>query len=505
VQFLIILAIGMVMASDRMESPFIFASRLPGAVAIITSVLALVLIWIRTIRQKIFRELETGRLPIDLIQKTYVRAQHGLRVLALLGQALLIFGTDWPALVRSVVGTHVAGLDEFVMLIPFLLWIMAGYLFLYPADRAIRESMIGHMLYLSEPVHPIWTRGQYLAFQLQFQLLLMGLPLLFIIAAKDLIDIPRAAIVAWSRSVLAPWHLQVFGDLVPEMILAIVAGLVFLMAPFLVKWVWRAKSLPQGELRDSLVRLGKTANLKYRDILLWPTYGVIVNAAVVGFLGPMRYIMLSDGLIESLTDSQIDAVFGHEIGHVRLHHLPFFLVFAFASMGLIGLTGWELQLQFHLSQQTTEMIILSAVIAMWFGAFGYISRRFEAQSDLFGAQLLSSELDRGGCAYPNCLRHAIKTGPLMSVDPICMAGAELFSTALDRTAALNAVPRTARSWRHGSIQQRCAFVSKAAEHAPTLVGFEMQGWWIYLELLVAAAVTVAWGIYEVLRLPELTR
>jgi len=445
VQFLIILAIGMVMATDRLESPFIFMPGLSGAVAVITSFLALVLIWIRTVRNKIFVELETGRVPIDLIQKSYARAQHGLRILSLIGQVVLIFGTDWPALIRSVFGYHLAGLDELVMLLPFVLWIVAGYLFLYPADRAIRESMLGHMLYLSEPVHPIWSRRQYLAFQLQFQLLLMGLPLLFIVAAKDLIDIPRHQIVDYSRSLLTPWHLRAFADLVPEMLLAVVSGMIFIMAPFLVKWVWRARPLPDGELRRSLVRLGESAGLTYRDILLWPTYGVIVNAAVVGFFGPIRYIMLSDGLIESLTDGQIDAVFGHEIGHVRLHHLPFFLVFAFASMGLIGLAGWKMQVMFHLSEEMSEGMILLAIMGVWFGVFGFISRRFEAQSDLFGAQLLSSEFDRGGCTHPNCLRHALKVDSLLTADPVCLTGAELFSSALDRTASLNAVPRTAKS------------------------------------------------------------
>jgi STE24 endopeptidase len=215
--------------------------------------------------------------------------------------------------------------------------------------------------------------------------------------------------------------------------------------------------------------------------------------------------MLSDGLIESLTDGQIDAVFGHEIGHVRLHHLPFFLLFAFASMGMIGLAGWELQLHLHLSEQMSEAIILSAVIAVWFGAFGFISRRFEAQSDLFGAQVLSNEFDRTGCPHPNCLRHNSKIGQATSDDPICLSGAELFSSALERTASLNAVPRTARSWRHGSIHQRCNFVVRAAEHLPTLMGFQAQITWIKIILVLASAVTAVWGFYEMTRLPGMVR
>jgi STE24 endopeptidase len=500
VQFLILIAIGMVMVTDQVASPVIFAPHWSGAFAIIASVLALNLIWIRMARSKIFTELESGRLPIDLIQKTYIRAQNGLRVLALAGQVLLMFGTQWPALVRSVFGSHVAGLDELVMLIPFVAWIMGGYYFLYPADRAIREGMLGAMLYVGQPVHPIWTRRQYVAFQMQFQLLLIGLPLFLIIVAKDITEIWRREMVSFGGMLLAKVHLQMFAPLVPEGVLAVAAGIIFILAPFLVKWVWRARSLPAGELRNSLTRMGKNAGLWHRDILLWPTYGVIVNAAVVGLWGPVRYIMLSDGLIESLTDGQIEAVFGHEIGHVKLHHLPFFLVFAAGAMALIGLGGWELQFRLRLSAEMTEVIVMAAVMAVWFLAFGFISRRFEAQADLFGVKLLSRELDRGGCGQPGCLRHTLGAESMLGIEPLCICGAELFSSALDRTASLNAVPKTAKSWRHGSIANRCRFVIHSAEHLPTYLAFQMQIMWIKIVLVLTLAVSIALTLWWISQL-----
>jgi Zn-dependent protease with chaperone function len=492
----------MVMVTDHLESPMVFAMHWSGAFAIICSVLALILVWIRTARKKIFTELETGRLPIDLIQKTYVRAQHGLRVLALAGQVLLMFGTQWPDLVRSVFGVHIAGLDELVMLLPFITWIMGGYFFLYAADRAIREAMLGAMLYIGQPVHPIWTRTQYVAFQMQFQLLLIGFPLFLIIVAKDLVDIWRKELISLGAVVLSKVHLRMFAELTPDGLLAVIAGIIFIFAPFLVKWVWRARSLPAGELRTSLTRIGKNAGLWHRDVLLWPTYGVIVNAAVVGLWGPVRYIMLSDGLIESLTDGQIEAVFGHEIGHVKLHHLPFFLVFALTSMILIGLGGWQLQVQLGLSVQMTELVVLSAVMAVWFLAFGFISRRFEAQADLFGVKLLSGEFDRGGCTNPACLRHNGLGGDLLGAEPLCVTGAELFSSALDRTAGLNAVPKTARSWRHGSIAHRCRFVVHAAEHLPTYFAFRMQIWWIKIGLVLGLAASIFLTVWWISHLRE---
>jgi len=500
VQFLIILAFGMVMLTDQFASPVIIAPGFSGAVAVITAILALILIWIRLARKKIFLRLESGRLPLGSVQSTCIQAQHGLRILAIVGQGLLLFGTNWPSLVRSVIGKHTLGLDDLIILLPFILWLVAGYFFFYPADRAIRESMLGHMLDLSEPVHPIWTRWQYVDFQIRFQILLIGLPLMIIICAKDILDAYEPTLIAFCRPIFAFFNLRVFAANTPELILAACAGVIFLLSPFMIRLVWKTQSLPQGQLRTTLQRLAQNANLNYRDILLWPTYGVIVNAAVIGFLGPMRYILLSDGLIESLTDGQIEGVFGHEVGHVKLHHLTLLLLFAIVSMGLVGLAGWQIQISFHLSEQLTQMIVLGAIIAVWFIAFGYVSRKFEAQADLFGAQLLSREFDRGnGCGYPNCLRHQTSPEPTINTRKVCIAGSELFSSALDRTASLNAVPRSANSWRHGSIQQRCSFVIRCAEDFSTLVNFQASIWWIKISLLAGLAVCIVWGLSIVAR------
>jgi Zn-dependent protease with chaperone function len=505
VQFLIIIAFGMIMLTDQFESPMIFAPGLPGAFAIIASIFALQMVVIRAGRKKIFHDLEGGKLPLAAVQNSYMRSQNILRIFALIGQTLLIFGTQWPELVRQTVGTHLAGLDELIMVLPFMLWLIAGYFFIYPADRAIRETMVGQMLAISEPVHPVWTRWQYVDFQMRFQVLLIGAPLFLIVMAKDIVDIPaiKDHLVDFAQPILSQFGLGKFAAMTPEGALAVAAGCVFLFSPFLIKIIWKTKPLPAGELRDALMRSAQNANLKYRDILLWPTYGVIVNAAVVGFAGPMRYIMLSDGLIESLTDGQIEGVFGHEVGHVKLHHLPYLLFFAMASMGLIGLAGIELQMAFQLGDDLTQLIVLGAVMVVWYFAFGFVSRRFEAQADLFGAKLLSEEFDHNGCAYQNCLRHQPYTLTLTGERPLCIAGAELFSSALDRTAGLNAIPRKAKSWRHGSIFNRCTFVVRAAEHLPTLMSFQWQVRCIKIVLIVALVITAIWGIDLLARLNNL--
>jgi Zn-dependent protease with chaperone function len=492
----------MIMLTDRFESPIQIAPGLSGVVAIITSILALTMIWIRMIRKKIFHELEAGYLPIGSVQNIYIRGQNGMKILAMIGQTLLIFGTQWPKLVQNTFGTHFAGLDELIMILPFVSWLMTGYFFLYPADRAIRETMIGQMLAISEAVHPIWTRRQFLDFQLRFQLLLIGAPLMLIVAVKDIFDIPAVekVLMRIGLPVLQWFQLQKFADMIPEMALGVLAGIIFLFAPILIKIIWKTQPLPQGELRTSLERSAQLAGLKYKDILLWPTYGVIVNAAVVGFFAPIRYILLSDGLIESLTDGQIQGVFGHEIGHVKLHHLFYLLFFAMGSMGLIGLGVMELQMMFHLDPNTTQLIIIAAIMLVWFFAFGFVSRHFEAQADLFGAKLLSQEFDRIGCAYENCQRHRTAQETLLGDRPLCIGGAELFSSALDRTAGLNAIPRKANSWRHGSIYNRCTFVVRAAADFAVFQNFNFRIRCIKILLLVSLLATAVWGVNMIIKL-----
>lgn len=495
-QFLIIIAFGMIMLADQVHSPMIVAQNLSGAVMVITSILALELVFIRFGRKKIMRQLESGLLPLTKVQNQYMKIQNVIRLISLVGQFLLIFGTQWPMLVKDCLGRHTAGLDELILMLPFMLWIIAGYIFIYPADRAIRETMVGQMLAYSEPVHPIWSRWQYVDFQLRFQILLIGVPLFFIVMANDIFEIPviKDFLIKCATPIFHSFGLGKLVGMMPQGMTAVIAIVIFMISPFLIRIIWKTKPLPDGELRDALTRLARNAQLNYRDILLWPTYGVIVNAAVIGFFGRMRYIMLSDGLIESLTDGQIQGVFGHEVGHVKRHHLPFLLFFAVGSMGLIGLAGIQAQIAFNLSDNLAQIIILAAVMLTWYFAFGFVSRRFEAQADLFGAQLLSQEFDRGGCIHPNCLRHSKSEISLTGEKPLCISGAELFSAALDRTAGLNAIPRKSGSWRHGSIEDRCTFVVRCAEQLSTLMSFEWQVRLIKVVLIAVLIIDTIWGL-----------
>ena len=483
----------MVLLEDQIGSQMVICPGISGATAIIFSVLALIMIWIRAARKKIFSQLESGGILSGSLQKDYAKAQNGMRFISIVGQSLLIFGTDWTRIVQGYVGTDMAGLDELIILIPFLGWICTGFFFLYPVDRAIRESMIGDLIFVSEPVSSIWTRRQYLSFQFRFQILLVGLPLMLIISAKDLIETHRNFLTSEGEAILGG-RMHELARLTPDLILGLSAGIIFIFAPVMIRVIWSAETLPRGPLRDGLYRLAEHTGMKFRDILLWPTYGVIVNAAVIGLFSRVRYILLSDGLIESLSDGQIKSVFGHELGHIKLHHMLYYLVFAVASMGLIGFSGYYLDSALDLSQNLTEIILGLTIMLIWFVVFGYISRAFEREADIFAVKVISGEFDRVGCTSPDCMREHPETDNRKRNQFLCLSAAELFESALQRTAALNAISRHTKNWRHGSIASRCDFVTEAAKNAKILRRFELKTWLIKCILILSLILCIAWGI-----------
>ena len=500
--FLVVLVFSSTLFADQLGSKPLLPG-LSGISAIFFGFLALILITTRLARLRAMDQFDRGTPGIYSLQAIYARTQQTMRGLAAGGHFALFFCTSWPMLTREILGERLGGLDELAMLVPFMVLFSSGYLMIYPIDRILREEMTGDLLYLFEPVQPIWTRGQYLSFQMRFNVFLVGLPLILIISAKDLLDVYRSQITYFGVFVLRKMDLDIrLAELTSEAALGVVAIIVLLFSPFLVRAVWYCRPLPVGQLRDELQTLARQIGLRYRDILLWPTYGVIANAAVVGMVGPVRYIMLSDGLIESLTDGQIEAVFGHEIGHVKHHHLPLQLGFAFASMGVMTLAGWHLQLHWQIESWIYEVSLFSSVFLVWFVLFGRLSRLCEGQADLFAAESLSSRYDDlpAGCGQHECLRHSPAAEPLSSPAnrPICLAAAELVCSALDRAAALNAIPRTARSWRHGSISSRCQAILRFTADGSALSAFKLKTSWVRLVVLASALFAVSWGMLTVL-------
>jgi STE24 endopeptidase len=413
------------------------------------------------------------------------RIHLGMRV-ALLGLfAVLIFETGWLRLVRSSWGLDRYPLAaELVLVSPVLLAAMLSWLAMYPADRALRVSAGGGSA--NPGNQPVWTLGQYLDFQARYQVLTVLIPMSLFIVASDLMGLYGRQLI---RRAGVVW--------VPEIILALTAGAIFLLSPVMLRYLWRTEELPASPLRSRLEETCQSMGLRYRQILVWKSHGAMVNAAVMGLLPQLRYILLSDGLLEHLSTDQVESVFGHEAGHVKERHITYYLLFAIGSMVAVSLVGDWMAYDLQFSPDVVEMVVLGMIGMIWFVFFGWISRRFERQADLHGVRSVSDLATN--CTLPCWLHNITPAEPKQ--ERLCTTAAGVFSSALDAVAALNGLNKYARSWRHSSIASRQEFIHQAAYHPDALRRFERAIRWIKASLLaitVALALVAAWFYWPML-------
>jgi len=433
------------------------------------------------------RRLSDDKRGPQQAQHYYHRTVTVLRLLAVAGFAGSLLGTDWPGVVRSLgQAARVPGLGDMLMLTPFFAAVVVIFAGTYRIDRALHQVILESRDWPAPEKTAVWTLSEYLNFNLRHHLLVVVVPMVLILAAFDL---ARSQGDLLNRTFRIAWA----ADVVP----GIAAAAVFVIAPLLLRYVWPTRPLPEGPLRRRLEGICGRIGLRYRDILIWQSGSMMINAAVMGLFGPVRYIMLSDGLLETLSREQIEAVFGHEAGHVRHRHIQFFLLFAVCSMLMLSAVVEALRLSVEnglvdLSVLNIQLFGGVCVVAFWGIGFGWISRRFERQADLFGAQCVAPD-DAGGCDLP-CNVHGCATdGP---ASPVCATGATVFVSALDRVAVLNGIPREERSWRHSSIASRMRFLTSLTGDPTRARRFERVVRRIKVTLLVvAAAGSAIAGVY----------
>lgn len=424
-------------------------------------------VFTRLVKQKLEREaawLQSG-------QRRLAQGNMAVRLVSAVGFGLTVYATDWANIVQGWGWVRpIWGLDEIIILLPFLGSVMVSWIALYPADRAIRQVALELRLWGSFPARPVWKLGAYLGFMLRQHVLIVAAPMIPIVVAYDFSRMYAKEIrsvafdITWAN----------------EALVAIVAGLVFLIAPVMLCYIWHTRALPSGELRRQLDALCKRVGMRYRRILVWETDGMLVNAAVMGLVARVRYILLSDGLLEMMRDNEIEAVFGHEVGHIKHRHIQFYLLFAIASMLIVG--GITELAVFVLNrneewvagipnvQDYLHVGAMALMVLIWALGFGAVSRRFEWQADLFGARSVTPPPE--ACNRP-CHLHGTATEPgddsSRRQSPVCATAANLFADALHRIAVLNGIPIQARSWRHSSIGNRMELLKQYGDD-PTAAG-----------------------------------
>jgi STE24 endopeptidase len=351
----------------------------------------------------------------------------------------------------------------------------------YPAERALREQNLMIQLDADLPLRSPPTFASFFTLNLRLQILFTAVPLLMILAIHDLVMI----ILRVMGGVRVPSETLEGGVTLAS------ALIVFVLAPVIIRRVLNTQPLPASPLRDRLEAFCRDHELKYRDILLWKTDHNLGNAAVMGIIPQVRYILMSDLLLETMSVEQIEAVFAHEVGHIVHRHMIWYLVFfkgLMLALALVALLAESYMRFVHIPGWIPMDLVMTLLGAGGFLlAFGFVSRRFERQADVFAARQLE--------------RRALAITGTLDINHVGPHGARVFASALHKVAIINGLPVSGKLWRnwcHGSIATRMDYLHQISNDPDQTRRFDrfMSGLYAFL----IAALLLSGGIWLTARL-----
>ncbi len=439
-----------------------------------------------------FQVSQSGH-PTSKLRRRYALGARLVNILSLVVYGWIIHSVGWSRLVRTNWGLNTPVLvGDFAVFLPYLLTQLMVWWGLFFAERAL-QIRLG--LGLARGM------GRYLVLRSRQSLGLI-LPVILMYVVRR--DVFGRFFPAWDESAAAePIEIAVLGTLV------------LMISPIFVRLAWPTRSLPSGPLRRRLERIASRLGFRFTDVLVWDTGGMMVNACVTGILPRFRYVMLSDALLESLTPLEVAAVFGHEIGHVAHRHFLYFAFFFIGSLGVLSLLAEILSKSGPLLVQVAwlspwnpsvlgdviEGITLLIALGLYFWVvFGHLSRRFERQADVFGSKVVSCDLM--DCPPHTDMDNDRSPEPIRGRKPtLCPVGIRIFADALANVARYNGLDQHGRSWRHGSIAHRIAFLEGLERHPEREQRFQRSvlrfrlGLGVVLALAVLlSVVTQTWGL-----------
>jgi STE24 endopeptidase len=176
--------------------------------------------------------------------------------------------------------------------------------------------------------------------------------------------------------------------------------------PFILSFFYPVLPLANKSLHERLTQLAAKAHLSVGTIYEWRISEKTrrANALVTG-IGSARRILLTDTLISALSEDEVDAIVGHELGHCALHHvrtrlLLQSLIFV-ATFYVIGLAvRYRLVIIADGNGSWSDLTLVPGFFIFW--SFGYLygnvllnmlARKQERAADLYSWTLL-------GCSGP---------------------------------------------------------------------------------------------------------
>lgn len=394
------------------------------------------------------------------------------RLAALLWTAPGLYLLGWHTAISALLAplhlTQATLVEGTFMTLPSYVAWLALYWAQYPAEQATRDAALLAQLDAGLPVRQGPTLLRYLDHHFRMGPGTLLVPLAAVALLRDI------AFFLLARLGTPP------GETLNLAVQFAAVLAVFVLSPLLLTKVLRTYPLPDDALRRRLTALADRSGVRFHDILLWDTAGTVGNALVTGVLPRFRYVLLSDVLVETMPDEQIEAVFAHELGHIVHRHIPWYVAFIFAASVLLdGLfplfTSLERRFHFSLYASFTSPLLSLAILLL---AFGYLSRWSERQADIYAARSLGPSPE------------APPSQPLST--PVLPHGAQTFSTALHTVARLNHIPLSSWGYLHGSLATRIDTLSALAHHPTHTYRFDhrMRFLRIAIFLIIVTAVAI---------------
>ncbi|MBA2116467.1 M48 family metalloprotease [Bremerella alba] len=199
--------------------------------------------------------------------------------------------------------------------------------------------------------------------------------------------------------------------------------------PWLIKKLFPLNKLSRLQKRK-LQRALPYVDDQFADKLrVWETGDRVCNAAVLGCVPGFSFVLVSDALLSRLSSRYAAAIVAHEIGHLRLWHVPIRLSVVFAG-GILGMTLVHLGEQQSDWQMLTQSAVIVGTIAYMTLMLHFVAPLLEFQADAFAVDLLSNH------------NHSRRRSARMLI------------RALSQLTLLSGIEPSQRTWLYPSFEQR---------------------------------------------------
>lgn len=341
-----------------------------------------------------------------------------------MGSLIVTVGLGWSQWVAARFGSFQTG-SALVVLLPHLASLVLVWVVPLAVSVETSRGQTGSSL------ASLWTTIlSHLRVRFQWQLLPILLPLLTVLTLRDVLEQSQT----WQS---LTWTLQI-------RILASASMMVVLLGfPIVIKWWLPSQPFSDSPFQHQLDSTARRLKLGLREVAEWQTQQRIANALVLGWLPGTRRILISDVLNWALTKPQLYAVFLHEAGHLKHHHLWWRLsvIILAGQILLLGSIATEREFKIVGPAVPPDMFLaifgLVGLLLLTGLLMGLVSRALEFEADGFALQQLKATDEQDSmCGESSANR------------------LEDLVTAIRSTAELTGVSLSRSTWLHPSVADR---------------------------------------------------